>query len=147
MIPIRAISLITLLACLLGLVNIGSSTAFNALCSLPLIGHYFSYLLPIVLLVIRRIQGTKEIPFGPWTLGRYGLTINLAAIAYAVVMIVLMVFPPYRQVTAQNMNYSSVIFGGVMLLSVALWVMGGGKRYAGPVRDVLERQEKTRWKD
>ena len=134
MIPIRTIVLTTLVCCLLGLVNIGSSTAFNALCSLPLLGHYVSYIIPIILLVIRRF-GTKEIPFGPCTLGRYGLFVNLVAVGYALVLIVFMVFPPYLPVTALNMNYSSVIFGGVMLVSVVMWFLGGAKRYSGPIRE------------
>ena len=119
LIPVRAIILMTFVAMLLGLVNIGSSTAFNALTSLALIGHYTSYLLPIALLVVRRF-GTKEIPFGPFTLGKWGLPINLFTIAYSGLLIVTMVFPPYQPLTAENMNYSSLIFGSVLLSSFVL---------------------------
>ena len=137
MIPVRAIVLVTVVAFLLGLVNIGSSTAFNAMTSLSLIGHYSSYLLPMALLVIRRF-GQKEIPWGPWTLGRWGLPTNLFAITYSVLLIVFMVFPPYKPVDAQNMNYSSLIFGAAMLASVVLWFWYGRRVYEGPVREVTE---------
>ena len=137
MIPVRVIVLITLTASLLGLINIGSSTAFNALTSLSLIGHYTSYLLPITLLVIRRF-GKKEIPWGPWTLGRWGLPINLVSMGYSIVLIVFMVFPQYQPVRAENMNYASVIFGAAMLVSTVLWFVYGRKAYWGPVREVLE---------
>ena len=137
MIPIRAITLITLTAGLLGLVNIGSPTAFNALTSLALIGHYTSYLLPITLLVLRRF-GKKEIPWGPWTLGRWGLPINLVSMAYSILLIVFMVFPPYQPVRAENMNYASVIFGAAILVSTVLWFVYGRKSYWGPVREVIE---------
>jgi choline transport protein len=137
MIPVRAIILITVTASLLGLVNIGSSTAFNALTSLALIGHYTSYLLPITLLVFRRF-GKKEIPWGPWTLGRWGLPINLISMAYSIVLIVFMVFPPYQPVRAENMSYASVIFGAAILVSTVLWFVYGRKTYWGPVREVLE---------
>ena len=137
MIPVRAIILVTVTACLLGLVNIGSATAFNALTSLALIGHYTSYLLPITLLALRRL-GRSEIPWGPWTLGRWGMPVNLASIVYSTVLIVFMVFPPYQPVTADNMNYASVIFGSAILASIALWFAYGKKVYWGPVREVIE---------
>ena len=137
MIPVRAIILVTVVALLLGLINIGSSTAFNALTSLALLGHYASYLLPITLLVMRRL-GRKEIPWGPWTLGRWGLPINLFSIAYSVLLIVFMVFPPYQPVDAKNMNYSSLIFGAAMLVSLVLWFGYGRRVYGGPVREVIE---------
>ena len=133
----------TFVAMLLGLVNIGSSTAFNALTSLALIGHYTSYLMPITLLVVRRF-GAKEIPFGPFTLGKWGLPINLFAIAYSGLLVVIMVFPPYQPLTAENMNYSSLIFGSVLLTSFILWFVYGKRVYGGPVREVMDHviQEK-----
>ncbi|KAI4219582.1 MAG: hypothetical protein L6R36_008221 [Xanthoria steineri] len=136
-IPVRSIVLITFIACLLGLINIASSTAFNALTSLALIGHYSSYLLPIALMAVRRF-GKKEIPWGPWTLGRWGLPINLVSITYSIVLIVFAVFPPFQPVSATTMNYAGVIFGAVMLLCTMMWFAYGRKIYWGPVREVLE---------
>ena len=137
MIPVRAITLVTVTAGLLGLVNLGSSTAFNALTSLSLIGHYTSYLMPITLLALRRF-GKKEIPWGPWTLGSWGLPINLVSMAYSMLLIIFMVFPPYQPVRAENMNYASVIFGAAILVSTILWLVYGRKTYRGPVREVFE---------
>ena len=137
MIPVRAIILMAIVAMLLGLVNIGSSTAFDALTSLALLGHYSSYLLPIALLVMRRFS-KKEIPWGPFTLGRWGLPINLFSIVYSVLLIVFMVFPPYQPVDVKNMNYSSAIFGAMMVLSFVMWFVYGKKVYGGPVREVIE---------
>lgn len=137
MIPVRAIILVTVTACLLGLVSISSAVAFNALTSLALIGHYSSYLLPITLLVFRRF-GKREIPWGPWTLGRWGLPINVLAMVYSIVLIVFMVFPPYQPVNTENMNYSSLIFGVAMLASLILWFVYGRRTYCGPVKEVIE---------
>ncbi|KAL8653802.1 MAG: hypothetical protein Q9210_001884 [Variospora velana] len=137
LIPTRAILLVTFTACLLGLVNIGSPIAFHALTSLALIGHYTSYLLPITLLVVRRF-GKKEVPWGPWTLGRWGLPINLFAMAYSILLIGFMLLPPYQPVNAGNMNYASLIFGAAMMMSIVLWFVYGKKTYWGPVREVIE---------
>lgn len=137
MTPVRAIILVYLVASLLGLVHIGSDAAFNALTSLSLVGHYASYLLPITLVALRRF-GKREIPWGPWTLGSWGLPINLFAMLYSLILIIFMVFPPFQPVTVENMNYASLMFGSVMLLSIALWFVYGSKAYNGPVREVIE---------
>ena len=113
---------------LLGLINIFSSTAFNAMTSLSLIGQYASYVLPISLMAARRSLGTKTIPYGPFRLGRWGLPINVFSIAYSIVLIVFMLLPPYRPVTATNMNYAGVVFGGVLVLSAVVWAGYGLRR-------------------
>lgn len=43
-----------------------------------------------------------------------------------------MVFPPYQPVTTLNMNYSSLIFGAVIIFSGIYWVFRGRKQYDGP---------------
>lgn len=137
LIPVRAILLIAVIGLLLGIINIASSTAFNAMTSLALIGFYGSYFLPIVLLVIRRF-GRKHIPFGPWTLGRYGLAVNLFSLFYCSLLMIFVVFPPYQPVTYKNMNYAGVIFGGVLILNAVMWFAYGRNTYRGPVKDVIE---------
>jgi amino acid transporter len=127
------------IAAIIGLVNIGSMTAFHAIISLALIGHYTSYLLPILLLTIRRAN-KKEIPFGPWSLGRWGLTINLCALGYLIIIIVFVLFPPYQPTTADNLNYSGPIYGIALLLCVAFWFIYGRKVYRGPVQEVIEEK-------
>ena len=49
-----------------------------------------------------------------------------------------MVFPPYQPVSAQNMNYASVVLGTAIIISAVSWFTIGRKVYAGPVREVIE---------
>lgn len=105
--------------------------------SLSLIGHYTSYVLPIFLLIIRRFD-KKEIPWGPWTLGKWGLFINLISAIFSLVLIVFMLFPPYQPVNVENMNYAGLIFGAVLIMSTVLWFAYGRKIYRGPVREIIE---------
>lgn len=137
MIPIRTIFLITVLLFILGLVNIGSSTAFHAIVSLTLIGQYTSYLLAITLMVMRRFS-KKHIPFGPWSLGRFGLPINLCSMVFSLLIMTFMIFPPYQPVDAENMNYGSLVLGIVFIISATSWLVNGRKVYFGPVREVIE---------
>lgn len=137
LIPVRSTLLVTMVAALLGLINIWSSTAFNAMTSLSLIGQYVSYLLPISLMAIRRV-GAKAVPYGPFRLGRWGLSINLISIAYSMVLISFMVLPPYQPVTAQNMNYAGVVFAAVIVVILGTWIFHGRRVYEGPVKEVID---------
>lgn len=94
-------------------------------------------------MAIRRF-GRKEIPWGPWTLGRWGLVINLISIAYSIVLIVFAVFPPFQPVNAKNLNYAGVIFGVAIVVSTFMWVLYGRKAFRGPVREVNEGEVKRR---
>ena len=61
--PLRAIVLCSIIPCLIGLINIGSTVAFNAIVSLTEAGLFISYLIPIILIMIKKIKG-EHIKFG-----------------------------------------------------------------------------------
>lgn len=79
---------------LLGLINIWSSTAFNAMTFLALLAQYTSYILPVSLMAMSRVS-KKRVPYGPFRLGYWGLAFNLISIGYSIILIVSMVLPPY----------------------------------------------------
>jgi choline transport protein len=116
---------------LLGLINIGSSVAFNAIVSLVVAGFLSSYLIPIVIMIFKRIW-REPIAFGPWNLGRWGLAINIYAAAYTIITLVFSFFPPSVPVTAVTMNWSCVVYGGVVILGIIFYVVHGHKNYVGP---------------
>jgi amino acid transporter len=143
-IPIRTIGLVAVIVFLLGLLNIASTTAFNALVSLAVIGQYASYLFAISLLLIRKYS-KKDLPLGPFQLvPTFGVLVNGFSIAFAIMVIVFSAFPPYQPVSADNMNYSSVILVAVPLLSVAWWFIFGRRAYGGPVREVADNRNVRR---
>lgn len=98
---------------------------------------YLSYLIPTILLVIKRVR-KQPISFGPFRLGRFGLWINLYAILYGVFICIFLPFPPDMPVTRTNMNYAGPVLGGVLIFAVADWVFRGRKRFVGPLREVNE---------
>jgi len=136
-IPVRAIFLIAIIAMLLCLLNIWSSTAFNAMTSLSLIAQYTSYVLPISLMVRRRIE-KRPLPYGPFRLGQWGILINIVSILYTVLLLVFMVLPPYQPVTAKNMNYAAVVFGALLALCAIMWAVHGRRVYTGPVKEASD---------
>lgn len=134
-IPVRALTLVTAVVCLLSLINIGSTVAFNAVLSLSTWALYISYIIPITLLVIKRIRQEK-VDFGPFRVRRFGLLVNLYALVYGVFICIFLPFPPDLPVNASNFNYASPVFGGVIILAVAAWFLGGRKVFVGPKREV-----------
>ena len=131
-IPINALLLVGAICCLLALINIASSTAFNALISLPTIALYISYFIPIFFLVIRKLQN-RHPQYGPFKLGRWGLPINLYALAFIVYILTFLPFPVELPVTATNMNYAGPLVGAIILMALGDWFVSGRKRFEVPV--------------
>jgi choline transport protein len=77
-IPLRAVLVSFCFTSLLSLINIGSSVALNAINSLAGVSVLTSYLISIGCLIWRRLYGAPLTPH-EWSLGRFGLPINIAA--------------------------------------------------------------------
>ena len=105
--------------------------AFNAIVSLVVAGYLSSYLIPIVIMIMKRLK-KEPIHFGPWNLGRWGLAINVFAAAYTLLTVIFSFFPPAVPVTAETMNWSVVVYGGVIILGIIFYVVQGHKNYVGP---------------
>jgi len=85
---------------------------------------------------LRRFNSSNPIVFGPWSLGRLGLPCNLLSIAFCIFLVIFLPFPPNLPVTAQNMNYASVVFGAVIVFSLVDWIIRGRRRFTGPIREI-----------
>lgn len=134
-IPLNALILIALSLCLLALINIGSSTAFNAFISLPALALYISYFFPILFLFLRRVSHSRSasIRWGEFTLGVWGPFVNLGAMCYIVFVLVWMPFPAFLPVDRQSMNYAGPIVGAIILGALVDWCFSGRKRFQVPV--------------
>jgi choline transport protein len=130
-IPTRALGLISVLSCLLALINIGSTTAFFAVLSLSTLSLYISYMLPILFFMIRKIEG-RHPTYGPFTLGKWGIPINLIALLYAGYMVVFMSFPTFLPVTSTTMNYAAPVWIGCLIFALGDWFVSGHKRFVVP---------------
>ncbi|KAF4967228.1 hypothetical protein FSARC_5207 [Fusarium sarcochroum] len=120
-IPTVSILIVTFLLVLLGLINIGSTTAFNAILSLAVVSLQSSYLLPIVLVIWRRVFRPDTLSWGPWHLGKAGIFINVIAVIYLSFTCIFLLFPPFQPITAANMNYAPVVLGGALLFGCVYW--------------------------
>ncbi|KAB8209239.1 amino acid/polyamine transporter I [Aspergillus parasiticus] len=137
-IPTIAVAVTSFLLGLLGLINIGSTSAFNAIVSLAVFGLEISYLIPLCFLLYQRMVFPDSITPGPWSMGRYGIGVNVLSICFLVFTCIFLLFPPYQPLTAANMNYACLVFGSVCIFSGVYWLFKGRWVYEGPVLPDIE---------
>jgi choline transport protein len=133
--PLNSIAVCTVFTAAICLINIGSTVAFNAIVSLTIAGLFISYMIPISLLITKRVTH-QSVHFGPWTLGKFGLFINVYAILFLVISVVFSFFPPGIPVTPVNMNWSIAVFGGAVMFGLVFYVLRGRRIYDGPVIEI-----------
>lgn len=96
------------------------------------------------MMIIRRLDTSRgPIQFGPWTLGRFGMPINVFALVFGIFVCIFVPFPTQIPVTAANMNWSGPVFIGVCLLLVVDWIFRARKSFVGPTRDMLQNRNKV----
>jgi choline transport protein len=121
-----------IITCLLSLINIGSTVAFNAIGSLAVSALLGTYIISFSCLIFRRIQG-EPLPPRRWTLGRFGIFVNIGAVLFLLVVWVFVFFPVAIPVTPSTMNWNAVMFGGTMIFAVFYYLLFGRKTYTSPV--------------
>ena len=147
-IPSAAIVVVVICAALIGLINLGSITAFDDVVSLVLESFYLSYLMACGILLYRRIRGdiaepdsagTLSVPhqWGPWRLkGNLGVINNIVACVYLILIAFFSFWPAMIPVTPATMNYSSLVLGTVALESMTYYFIWARKTYNGPIVEV-----------
>jgi amino acid transporter len=123
---------------LVSLINIGSSVALNAINSITISSLMSSYILTIGCLMHKRWRG-EPLPASRWSLGKYGMVINILSMAFLLPMFVFAFFPVAVPVSPTTMNWGIVMFGGVIIIAGVYYAVHGHKVYTPPVR-LLKRE-------
>lgn len=131
-VPLRAVLVSFFVVALLSLINIGSTTALRSISSLGAVAILSSYLVTIGTLIWRRLFGAP-LPPRRWSLGRYGLAINIVAICFVMPMFIFAFFPLTKEVDRETLNYAAVMFVGVLCIAAVYYMVKGRKVYDGPV--------------
>ncbi|CAZ83618.1 unnamed protein product [Tuber melanosporum] len=103
-IPLWGLFLSTMVCCLLGLIYFGRHVR-------PL---------------------THSLGDAPYSLGKFGVAINILTICWICLAIVLFCMPVSIPVEAPAMNYASVVFAGFTTISAAWYFIRGRKEFTGP---------------
>lgn len=98
-VPLAAHITSCLLVAVLGLLYLGSSTAFNSMVTASIVLLYISYAIPVICLLIR---GRDSIKHGPFWLGRLGVFANVVLLCWTLFTLVLYSFPPAMPVVPSS---------------------------------------------
>lgn len=107
-------------------VNVGQAQLFTALTSVAVVIVYLAYLLVTVPLLVRRLRGLPEAEPGHFSLGRYGVPVNLLAVAYGAFMVVNMGWPRSEVYDPAGghwyLKYFALLFcGGAALIGLLVY--------------------------
>ncbi|KAL8774139.1 MAG: hypothetical protein Q9209_001247 [Squamulea sp. 1 TL-2023] len=129
-VPVWALLLVTVVQMLLGLINLGSTSAFTAFVSVGVQALQVSYGIPIALsLFSRRIQVSQA----RWKLPTLiGTTANVVALCWIAFEVVLFSMPTVLPVDKTTMNYASVVLMGFMTIAAVWYFIYARKAYKGP---------------
>jgi urea carboxylase system permease len=122
-VPIVPALVTGILTLVLMAINVSNQSAFYVLTSLAIIMFYLAYLGVTFPMLLRRIRGTWPKPdYGPYfSLGRWGLPVNIAAVAYGTLVMVNIAWPRnaiYNAVGHPHWywQWSAPIFVGVVVI-------------------------------
>ncbi|KAL7418652.1 polyamine transporter tpo5 [Cryptotrichosporon argae] len=130
-VPYVGLWLSVLVGCCICACYIGSTIAFNAIISSCAVSCLLAYGMPMLCRVFW--PNVLDGQYGPFRLGRFGWSVNLAALVFIILMSMLFIMPASYPVTAENMNYAIVAVGGVVLGVTLQWFFWGKKVYHGVV--------------
>lgn len=133
--PLHSIIFTFVTSSLLSLINIGSSIALNSVVSLTTNALLSSYICSVGCLLWRRLSGAPLLP-SPFSLGSWGLPINLVSEAILILFFVFSFFPSTPNPTPATMNWNILIYGAVIIFSLTYYLLRGRHRYVGPVEYV-----------
>lgn len=115
----------TVVQMLLGLINLGSSSAFLAFVSVGVISLAVSYGIPIA---ISLFHGRKDVNGARWTMGStVGWVVNIIALLWIIFEMILFSMPTVLPVTEVTMNYAIVVFFGFMAISASWYAVHARK--------------------
>ena len=134
-VPVSAIALACLVQIAMNSIYFGTLTGFNTVISIATEGFYVSYAMPLLARILAWYTGSKQILHGPFTLGRYGVWMNMLGFLFLLFTSITFNFPTIAPVDKDNMNYTSAAIGVIGLISVVTWLTTGRKGFTGPQID------------
>ena len=140
-IPFHSVYLTSFLTGVLCLINLGSTLAFNIIISLSLLGLLSTYMISIGCVLLRRLKG-QELPAARWSLGRFGLPINMFAFFYSAFVLVFSCFPVAVPVDLSTANWAPVVWASVIVMALVVYFLHGKNHYTPPV-DFVEGRRKA----
>ncbi|KAJ6602086.1 hypothetical protein DFH09DRAFT_1481333 [Mycena vulgaris] len=122
-------SFFTILTTGFGAIQLGSKTAFADLGGSFVILTTTSYAMAIL---PHLLSGRKNVPQGPFWMGRAGFFVNTISVLLIVFTNVMFCFPYALPATVPTVDHNSVILVGCVVLTTFWWIIHGGTQYPVP---------------
>lgn len=94
-----------------------------------------SYIISIACVRLRRWRN-QPLPPARWSIGRFTPFVDTVSILVLIIIWVFSLFPLIEKVDPTTIDWSVVIFGGVILLSLVYYQLHAKRVYKGPVTRV-----------
>ncbi|KAJ6619043.1 amino acid/polyamine transporter I, partial [Mycena sp. CBHHK59/15] len=133
--PVNTVVFDAFFSLILGLLVFAGPQAINAVFAISVTALYIAYAIPIV----ARFAGNNDFKLGPFNLGVFSLPVAVVSVLFMLFLGIAFLFPTSPQTDVADMNYTIVVLGGVLFLSVVwyyLSVVGGVHWFKGPVATV-----------
>lgn len=129
--PVNAVWFNTTIGMVMVLLVFGGPIAVGALFSIAAVGAFVAFTIPIFIRVF--FVGNRFRP-GPWNLGKFSYPIGVAACAFVVLMVPILMLPSSRgsDLDATTMNWTCLVYGGPMLGIIIWWIVDAHKWFKGP---------------
>ncbi|TFK37632.1 APC amino acid permease [Crucibulum laeve] len=144
--PVNTVWYDAMLALALGLLVFAGDQAINAVFAISVTGLYIAYSIPIA----ARFIGDNDFKPGPFTLGIFGLPVAIVSVSFMFFMSVVFFFPTTPNPAVEDMNYTIVVLGGIMILSVIWYYFpkyGGVHWFTGPVANINAKSVESSTRD
>lgn len=112
-VPANSVYVTLVFTCLIALIIIGSTVAFNVITSLSAAALFTSYMTVIGTVIAKRLRG-ERFPPSKWDLGRWGMVVNILACCFLVVAYVFLFFPSVPSPAPVDMNWAILVYGVVV---------------------------------
>jgi len=131
-----------LLSAVLALIYIGSPVAFYAITSLNTVSLLQCYVFAIGCVLWRRLTRPETLPPARFSLGRWGVPVNIAAVLYSTWSFFWCFWPQAQPVTASGFNWAGPLYIIALIVS-ALYYFRARHHYDGPVTSVEGRNVRS----
>ncbi|WPH04553.1 Hypothetical protein R9X50_00744500 [Acrodontium crateriforme] len=130
-VPVNAILLTAAFTIMLSLLNIVSTVAINIALSLSTVALMATCIFSISCVTLKRVR-KEPLPPARWSLGKYGLAVNMMALLYSLWSFFWSMWPSQYHITAATFNWSPVLFVCLMFFACVLYFADTKRRYEGP---------------
>lgn len=109
----------------------------DAIISLNLVCLLWTYLISTACVLHRRIYSPELLPKASYTLGPFGVIINIAALVYSAFAFFWSFWPNKSTHLLEDFNWAIVMFPAAFIVATIDWILRARHVYFGPMREVV----------